>query len=320
MGFFSLLLLGLIFLSGSVQAQILLTGIGGKGAGGSAYVGPGDIQSGAVAWYGLRAYSNAVAAPGTNKAIKLSRLADSHVCDILLGSSGSLGLTTNCGTGGENGQSALSWMGTHVTCTGTISGTTLSCTGASGTPVANDMIGAAGVVGLYVSSCGAFVAGVGSCTLNAPPAANISTPEPVNFVNPVTVSTWYDQSGNGFDAVQSVTPLFNPIGVNAVQVQANGVAVQATASDLALHGLQGVVNGASSVINIDGTETTGTTNASAAGNHLCLGSYGHAGGCGTAKLFGSFSELGAWVAVPSGGVRTSMCNNMRLYWGTPGTC
>ena len=50
----------------------------------SAYVGPGDIVSGATAWYGLRAYSAAVAATGTQKAINIRRASDNTTKDILI--------------------------------------------------------------------------------------------------------------------------------------------------------------------------------------------------------------------------------------------
>ena len=68
------------------------------------YTGPGDIVS-FTAWYGLRAYSAAVAATGTQKAINITRASDSEVCDVLIATSGSLGLTANC-TGADSGITA----------------------------------------------------------------------------------------------------------------------------------------------------------------------------------------------------------------------
>ena len=60
----------------------------------NAYVGPGDIVSGATAWYGLRAYSAAVAATGTQKAINISRASDNTTKDILIRKSGNLDTPT----------------------------------------------------------------------------------------------------------------------------------------------------------------------------------------------------------------------------------
>src|SRR5215475_9326831 len=61
------------------------------------YVGPGDIVSGARAWWGLRAFSNATA--GTN-AIRLRRSSDSAELDFATLTNGSLdeaGITTWAG-------------------------------------------------------------------------------------------------------------------------------------------------------------------------------------------------------------------------------
>ena len=60
----------------------------------NAYVGPGDIVSGATAWYGLRAYSAAVAATGTQKAINIRRASDNTTKDILIRKSGNLDTPT----------------------------------------------------------------------------------------------------------------------------------------------------------------------------------------------------------------------------------
>ena len=85
----------------------------------SSYVGPGDVVSGAAAWYGLRGY-NAAYSTGSNPAVNIRRASDSHTCDLLVTSAGAIGNTANCSTGGDNGQSAASFAGTAATCTGTI--------------------------------------------------------------------------------------------------------------------------------------------------------------------------------------------------------
>lgn len=344
---------------------------------------PGDILANATAWYGLRAYSASYAAPGTHPAINVLRFADNHTCDILITSSGNLGNTSNCSTGGDSGQTALSWAGIDATCMGTLSGTTLSCTGASATPTGtSDMISGAGIFGLYVSSCGAFVGGAGTCTLNAPPAANITTPELITFVKLLFVEKWYDQSGNGHDITISATPAFNPIGLNGTlpivimggghfntatipstnitymtgvagrqvgftntsaiigqnDVTGNGLGaildwqnvantievyggshLTATAADSVLHSFQGLVNGASSVISVDGTETTGAAGNGNAYTVLFVTNSGSSGCC-INFLGGSLTEVGAWPATPSSGIRKQMCQSMSNYWGTSGTC
>lgn len=75
----------------------------------------GDIQtSGQVAYWGLRAYTAAIAAAGTQPLVNLRRSADSHTCDILVSSSGGMGNTANCSTGGDNGTAFASWATSNV--------------------------------------------------------------------------------------------------------------------------------------------------------------------------------------------------------------
>ncbi len=350
-------------------------------AGSIGWSGPGDILAGATVWYGLRAY-NIAYATGSNPAIRIRRSADNHQCDILITIAGTFGNTSNCSTGGDNGQSAIAFQGIHGSCTGTISGATLTCTASTVTPVAADLISATGVYGLYINSCGTFVAGAGTCTLNGVVGTNISTPETVTFVNLALISTWYDQSGNGTNVTQT-TPgqqiAFNSTGYNGIlpvvitgttnllavtvastnntyltsgavrqltfttqmgiagmadsTTQTNGVELRfttsantvglfggsvftATASDSNFHTLQGVANGASSVLSVDGVETTGNAGSGAAYTKFHVG---ESSNNGTLNFFlrGSLTEVGAWAALPSSGVRGSMYTNMKTYWGTP---
>jgi Alpha-L-arabinofuranosidase B, catalytic len=56
--------------------------------------GPGDVLSGARAWYGLSAYSAAVAATGTQKAVNVRRSSDNTTADILILTTGLLDIAT----------------------------------------------------------------------------------------------------------------------------------------------------------------------------------------------------------------------------------
>lgn len=58
------------------------------------YTGPGDVTTGWQAWYGLRAFSKAVAATGTQKAINVRRTSDSATMDILILPTGRLDVAT----------------------------------------------------------------------------------------------------------------------------------------------------------------------------------------------------------------------------------
>ena len=73
------------------------------------YTGPGDTVS-FTAWYGLRAYSAAVAAAGTQPLIRIRNTATSELCDVLVAITGGMGLTSNC-TGAGAGQTVSSFCG-----------------------------------------------------------------------------------------------------------------------------------------------------------------------------------------------------------------
>lgn len=85
----------------------------GAGRGGStpppSYIGLGDIVS-IAPFYGVRAYTGAIAAAATRKLIKIRRSSDNATADILVATSGGLGVTANA-TSGSNGVSVSSWAG-----------------------------------------------------------------------------------------------------------------------------------------------------------------------------------------------------------------
>lgn len=95
-----------------------------------------------------------------------------------------------------------------------------------------------------------------------------------------------------------------------------GSRADATANDNALHAVQMVSNGASSIINVDGTETT--VNPGGGGSSSALGLMTNGGGGPFGN--GYIQEAGAWIAQFSPGNRTSLCHNQFLYWGTATSC
>ena len=113
---FLILLAFLVGLAPAVQAQSLMTLLGaGPARSSGGYLGPGDLNGSAIAFWGLRAYSSAQTS-GSTAAVKLVRASDSRTCDVLLNASGGLGNTASCSNAGDNGTAVATWCNA-TTCT-----------------------------------------------------------------------------------------------------------------------------------------------------------------------------------------------------------
>ena len=194
------LALVLALVSCQVDAQsVMFPGPGLGVSVAAAYTGPGDVVSGALGWWGLRAYNMAYAT-GSNNAANIRRASDNSTMNIVILSSGAFDIAT-----------ANTFAGTDATCSGSTSGSskTIAFTGCSSTPTANDTVSGSGITQpSLIVSCGTFVAGAGSCTLNA--AQNISVAETVTMQVAIYVTELNDQTGTGNNLTQ---------GTNASQPQ-----------------------------------------------------------------------------------------------------
>jgi len=90
--------------------------------------------------------------------------------------------------------------------------------------------------------------------------------------------------------------------------------IVANASNAAFHVAIGVLNGASSVLSIDGTSTTGTATGNTTAGTIGFGTNGNPNSL-------RYTEAGVWdtVAFTSGNL-TSLCHNAFTYWGTSTSC
>ena len=91
--FLAALWIVVLFASQPCSAQLAQTGAGGVIASAS-YTGPGDVVSGATAWYGLRAYNNTLANAGatTTAVIDVLGATTATGCTIYLLGNGTGGL------------------------------------------------------------------------------------------------------------------------------------------------------------------------------------------------------------------------------------
>lgn len=101
---------------------------------------------------------------------------------------------------------------------------------------------------------------------------------------------------------------------NTAFLDAGSSAFNATASDSVLHAFQFVGNtGATSVLNVDGTDTTGSAGSTSSSTAMNVGR----ADAGTWPLTGRFSEGGLWPGAFSSGNRSALHTNQSAYYGTP---
>lgn len=170
------------------------------------YQGPGDVVSGATAWYGLRAY-NAAYATGTNKAINVRRASDNTTQDINILTTGALDIA-----------SANTFATQDATASCTSATTTVACTAASSTPHVGSTITGAGLTQpCYAISVGTFTAGAGSVTTNG--CGTVSVAVSTTFQYGLYVTEAYDQTGNGNHVLQATAarqPQLLPLCINSL--------------------------------------------------------------------------------------------------------
>ena len=217
------------------------------------YTGVGDIQA-FTAYYGLRAYSAAIVTAGTQALVNVRQNSNSHTCDIIVSGTGGLGLTANCSTGGDNGQSASSFCGT--TCfvteaydqTGNGHNLTQATTADQPTLVFNcnrlrALHGLKQQRHYGLPSAGNFTPATGVVSFEGVALRSAATGSQVTLI---VREEWHSRLKGS-----------NPVATTSGQVElfVNASSISAAASNAAFHSMSAaVVNGASSIINVDGTE------------------------------------------------------------------
>jgi Alpha-L-arabinofuranosidase B, catalytic len=254
------------------------------------YVGPGDIVSGAAAFYGLRAY-NAAYATGANKAINVRRVSDNTTMDILILANGNLDVAT--------ATTFLAATTGYITEWYDQTGNGLHMVQATAGSQPQLVLGSPSQV-LFSGSQYLLTT-----------FANVPQPySVVSAVETTSASTNYlfgynNSSEFGFDSSQ----VFAYAGANVPEV---------TFPLSVFEALQIVFNGASSTFNIAGTITTmsatpGTIGISNTANETGLG----CGGGPTSPFIGDLGELAVYPAALTSGQQASLHTNLSAYWGTP---
>lgn len=267
------------------------------------YQGPGDIIPTATAFYGLRAYTAAIAAAGTQKLINVHRTSDSETCDVLVAANGGMGLTANC-SGADSGKAVAVWLNAT---TGTVatwydqSGNADNTTQATVINQATLTLSCLGSAPCLTVAGSAFMSATGA-----------------SIAQPLSMTAVAERTA-GFTAQAQILEGGNGIFFNGTANTIGeffGTSVTAAGNDSSERGMVFSVNGASSAIYIDGTSTAVSPGALAlSGPFLFFGN-----SISAATLTGNVAELGIWPVAFTATQAGNMCHNQRLYFGTSGTC
>ena len=302
----------LLLSSVAARAQIVADGTGDTYGGWKAtptYVGLIDVAASPLILYSLRAGSAAIAAAGTQKLINLRNGTTVETCDVLVATSGGLGLTANCSSTG-NGQTVAAWLGAA---TGYFTkwydqsghGNDVSQATAANQPSLNQSC-------VNSLPCAVFA---GSQYLTVALGAGVS--------QPFTWTGVFERTAT-FSVTQNIYSWGNP-PLSAVQFynspntglfNIGGTSFSFTMSDSVWHSTQAIANAASSVVAVDGTTTSGTV---ASGPTPTATAIGTRGGGASNSFWGNLTEVAYWSGALSGN-GSAVCHNERLYYGTGGSC
>jgi hypothetical protein len=279
------------------------------------YTGPGDYAS-FTAWWGLRAYSAAAAATGTQPAMDLRRVSDNATCTAKIGTDGNLDLTVGTPCNGGT-QTVTAWIGASSARVSKLYDQTSgnACGGAScdlvqataGNQPTLNLTGGGGSGARPYISVGPIQ---GSARLEA--ANNYTTDASEMMSISVVANQFSNTTITHFLCANDLNCLTHS-GVNQWASNVTG-----TATDNVWHAANAAEASATpsdDVMNIDGTETTSTGSVVADSTQPYI-LYPTETLAGLAFGEGGFQDAAKW----SGTVRTNLCHNQRLYWGTGGSC
>jgi hypothetical protein len=276
-------------------------------SGGGGYVGPLDIQSGATFCVSLRACSAALAAAHTS------------IADIVDTSTGAATCTITSDSNGDADLSSLSCIGATVSVT-----TFCTVTHPAGCSIAKlyDQTGniAAGASNGTLASMPTLVL---SATSTSKPAMAlvVSSSQLLTITLGVAISQPFTYSAvskrsTSFTSQMGVVGSGNAFIGYAASASSYiiyaGSVLSASGVDNAFVAAQGVANGASSSIKVNGNSvTTGAGGSGNSGTGISLGWDGFSN-----YLTGNICEGIMWPSAVSSGNQSSLATNQQSYWGT----
>jgi len=275
--------------------QTAIYGVPAAGGGGGGYVGPGDIQTFTL-WSGLRAYSAA-------KAAATVALVD------LVDQAGANPITINCTTAGALDASAIAtWVAAHSVTTIKVS-------------KLYDQVGSNHLAQVTLANMPTLVANAlnssygmsfnGTSTQLISTSSLSSQAQPYLFSMLLKAASAADYGLVSIDVGDFGGFVSEWKSLGNIRSYA-GANIDVAISTNAWHAVQMLANSTSSVLGIDGSETTGDDGTQNTENaNLIFGQEG-----GGANFFnGSLMELGFAAGAVSSGNRASLNSNMHAAYG-----
>lgn len=254
------------------------------------YAGPGDIVSGALMWASCARAYNAAYATGSNNACLLVDSATgltTYTMKIL-----STGFADVAGAAASSACATACKVKTMYDQTGNGHNCTNSTLSVMPVFTFSAVNGLPGPAWTNVTSWTLICAN--NITQSAPYSYSV-----VYKRTAVTSGAVLDASGTG-------AGLCGTTSANQVHLTQGGT-LTAAATDNSFHAVQTVLNGASSVVTVDASDTTGTVVGNYSAETIHLGAGG--GGCAAAAMTGIIMEGGMWPAGFTSGNRTSLNSN-----------
>ncbi len=281
----AVLLLGIV--GAQAQSDLLLMGVGvaPKTSGPVAYSGPGNIASGAIAFYGCgRAYNLAYAQ------------AQSAACDLVDTATGLATCTLSFGTNGFADLVTRSCVGGTVTVVTFCTVTHVGCSVAKmydQTGNGNDVVQAtlASMPGLTFSAQNGLPCVAGTTTGFLKSSGTISQVAPYTFVAVV------ERTGNFTTGARIMSATSNLQFLNSANTVAaqSGAAVSLTAADSAFHALLAVFSTTNPLFAVDSSANT-STSANTPGSIAAAATLMATNGGTTVLKIGLECEAGIWPA------------------------
>lgn len=305
-------LAGAVLAGHLVFATLMMMGVGGETpptVTPSSYTGPGDVVSGAKAWWGLRAYSAATA--GNKIANVCTTIATVDTCVDMFSNAttGNMVILTIGGLTCDNSV-VLCNVKTLYDQSGT------SCAGATACDITQATVSkraALTISCLGALPCMTFTAASQQEMARASGSGTLSLSQPITFSTVATATSFPTATGTLFcqDNGSVRGTYFRFSNTPGIELNA-GSAFTASAATGTIHAIQGVSNNASSVFYVDGSQSTGTDGPGVlnSGDSMQVGNdqFGD-------FLQGKIFELGVWSSAFSTPNQSSMNGNQHAYWG-----